>query len=214
MAVSTLSVMKKKARDAVYQAAHREEIKAYCVTYYAANREKVIARQAAWRKAYPEKKKARAVAYSAEHPEVAKKYRAVNREKRKAQKAAWDAANAEKVKAYSAANWEKKKAQNAAWGAAHPEVCLAYTHRRRARARKAKGRFTADDVKRIRAAQKDKCAVCRVPLKGRGHRDHIVPLVAGGSNWPRNIQLLCGSCNCSKGPKDPHVFMRERGMLL
>jgi 5-methylcytosine-specific restriction endonuclease McrA len=29
--------------------------------------------------------------------------------------------------------------------------------------------------------------------------DHIIPLVAGGSNTERNIQLLCVACNRSKG---------------
>ena len=29
--------------------------------------------------------------------------------------------------------------------------------------------------------------------------DHIIPLVAGGSNTERNIQLLCEACNRSKG---------------
>jgi 5-methylcytosine-specific restriction endonuclease McrA len=29
--------------------------------------------------------------------------------------------------------------------------------------------------------------------------DHIIPLVAGGSNTERNIQLLCETCNRSKG---------------
>jgi len=29
--------------------------------------------------------------------------------------------------------------------------------------------------------------------------DHIIPLVAGGSNTERNVQLLCEACNRSKG---------------
>jgi 5-methylcytosine-specific restriction endonuclease McrA len=29
--------------------------------------------------------------------------------------------------------------------------------------------------------------------------DHIIPLVAGGGNTERNIQLLCETCNRSKG---------------
>jgi hypothetical protein len=31
--------------------------------------------------------------------------------------------------------------------------------------------------------------------------DHILPVSRGGTNEPRNLQLLCGRCNSSKGTK-------------
>jgi 5-methylcytosine-specific restriction endonuclease McrA len=31
--------------------------------------------------------------------------------------------------------------------------------------------------------------------------DHITPLAVGGLNTPRNIRVLCRSCNSSKGAK-------------
>lgn len=31
--------------------------------------------------------------------------------------------------------------------------------------------------------------------------DHIHPIVRGGSHDPKNLQILCGSCNSSKGAK-------------
>lgn len=33
-------------------------------------------------------------------------------------------------------------------------------------------------------------------------RDHIIPLVRGGSNAPENIRFLCAHHNASKGGKD------------
>jgi len=44
-----------------------------------------------------------------------------------------------------------------------------------------------------------KCVRC-----GSGQRlefDHIIPVIAGGSSTERNVQLLCESCNRSKGAK-------------
>lgn len=42
------------------------------------------------------------------------------------------------------------------------------------------------------------CAVCGEPSKDLGV-DHIIPLVAGGTNDLDNLQLLCRSCNSAKG---------------
>jgi 5-methylcytosine-specific restriction endonuclease McrA len=41
------------------------------------------------------------------------------------------------------------------------------------------------------------CACCG--WYGPMTRDHIIPLVRGGTSDPRNIQLLCRPCNSSKG---------------
>lgn len=78
----------------------------------------------------------------------------------------------------------------------------------------APGEFDAGDIARIRLLQRDKCAVCAKRLNGRGHIDHIIPISRGGSNEPRNLQLTCVSCNCSKRDMDHIEFMRGRGRLL
>jgi 5-methylcytosine-specific restriction endonuclease McrA len=87
---------------------------------------------------------------------------------------------------------------------ADPENYTAYSFSRRITA---EGRFTAEDIKQIRIAQKGKCTVCGIALAFAGeHRDHIVPLAKRGTNWPSNIQLLCGACNMSKGTKSQTEF--------
>lgn len=47
--------------------------------------------------------------------------------------------------------------------------------------------------------RRDKGQCVRCGSRERLEFDHIIPLVAGGSNTERNIQLLCEPCNRSKG---------------
>lgn len=65
------------------------------------------------------------------------------------------------------------------------------------------GRHTSADIAAIRARQFNTCAGCGVSFDFvRPTVDHIKALINGGTNWPSNIQLLCRSCNDSKGAKD------------
>jgi 5-methylcytosine-specific restriction endonuclease McrA len=97
---------------------------------------------------------------------------------------------------------------------ANPERTTATHHRRRAKERSAAGSWAAADIQEIRRMQRDKCAVCRKPLKGKGDVDHIIALANGGSNDRRNLQLLCHSCNSSKQARCPVEFMQSRGLLI
>jgi 5-methylcytosine-specific restriction endonuclease McrA len=111
-------------------------------------------------------------------------------------------------------NPEKVTEQFRAWCRANPDKVRVYDRNKRARRRSAEGRHTAADIDRIRKAQKDRCAYCRSKLDGKGHVDHIKALARGGSNWPRNLQLLCVPCNSAKSASDPLDFARKRGKLL
>lgn len=59
-----------------------------------------------------------------------------------------------------------------------------------------------------------KCAICRCSVKSNYHLDHIMPLALGGEHAPRNLQLLCPSCNVRKNAKHPVVYMQEVGFLI
>lgn len=41
--------------------------------------------------------------------------------------------------------------------------------------------------------------------------DHVLPIAAGGTHWPENIQPLCYSCNCSKSNHDYTDYRPDRG---
>jgi 5-methylcytosine-specific restriction endonuclease McrA len=118
----------------------------------------------------------------------------------------WKTENPEKMAIYLA--------QQNAREEANPEIRRLKWRKRRARLVGAEGSFTDKDLAEIRRRQKDRCAACRQALHGGGEADHIVALAAGGSNHPRNIQLLCPPCNRKKHVKPMIVFMQELGFLL
>lgn len=62
--------------------------------------------------------------------------------------------------------------------------------------RGAAGRYTRFDIEAIRKSQDGQCAYCEETENL--HRDHIVPIARGGTNWPWNLQLLCAFHNTSK----------------
>lgn len=78
------------------------------------------------------------------------------------------------------------------------------------------GSHTADDIAAILRRQKYKCVECGASVRKRENRhvDHIMPLALGGSNDPSNLQVLCPSCNMSKGALHPIEFANRRGRLL
>lgn len=152
--------------------------------------------------ANPERYREAAKEYAKRNPEIIrareKRFRAENPQLIAARRKAWRDKNKEHIKEYDS----------------DPDLVRAKNHARRARKLAAEGEHKKKDIAEIRRMQKDKCAVCGLKLKGRGHIDHIVPLSKGGSNYARNLQLLCEPCNLSKSARDPIDFMRSRGRLL
>lgn len=100
--------------------------------------------------------------------------------------------------------------RNAAWVKANPEFHRAQQATRRARKKGNGGKHTQADINRIYAEQEGRCKVCAADFLETGyHVDHVVPLAAGGSNGPENLQLLCPTCNVRKGAKPFGEFLME-----
>lgn len=132
--------------------------------------------------------------------------------------------HADKNRSWNDKNRPKTRRACGDWKRKNPDQVNALNNRRRARKISAAGSYTADDVRRIFKLQRERCARCGVLITlrkpGRHSRrrkasvDHIVPLERGGSNFPKNIQLLCHLCNSAKGVRDPIEDARRVGRLI
>lgn len=102
------------------------------------------------------------------------------------------------------------------WRDKNPERRSAQDHNRRAKLRGAKGSHTGAQVRNLLIVQGFKCAeaTCRKSIKLKYHKDHVMPIVLGGANDIKNIQLLCPTCNLRKNAKHPADWARENGRLL
>lgn len=209
---------KEHAQAKARRDADLEKARSQARSWYADNRETVLAQQAASNAANPEKNRARVKAWRQANPEKKRTAAALYRERRRAadmeRRKAAAAERRATAEARREVNKERRRAQQTRWIKDNPEKVRAVRHRRRARNKKAEGFFTADDIARIYKAQKGRCAYCRCKLGADFHRDHVIALASGGTNWPSNIQLTCDPCNRSKGAKDPIRFAQARGMLL
>lgn len=116
---------------------------------------------------------------------------------------------------YYAKNKEAVQRKQALYIERNPLVQRVFHARRKARLIGAAGRHTKADIAAIVKAQRHRCAYCRLAFKNKKfHVDHIIALAVGGSNDRRNLQILCPTCNCSKGAKDPIQFAQQNGKLL
>lgn len=220
------------ARKKAYRDANRDKVSAYNKSYaeknadamrdkriaaYHANKDERRAHKAEIDKAYRERNKPEINARRRERIAADNDRRERNRlasakwyeENKERASAAAHARYAERreeikarVRAYEQANIEKARE----WGRAK-------TNKRRARL--ADGpQYSLADIQRLLVLQRCKCANCGASIKKKYHIDHRIPVAKGGTNDPRNIELLCPSCNLRKSAKLPHEFAQENGRLL
>lgn len=118
-------------------------------------------------------------------------------------------------KAWREKNRDKARLYETRYHAKRPEVTKSKNRNRKARKCAASGSHSAADIAALLRAQRWRCAWCSGRLAKTGyHVDHVLPLVLGGANGRDNLQILCPSCNTSKGAKHPLQFAKEHGRLL
>lgn len=195
-------------------------------------------RKLEYRKNSPEKTRASVnrsrQKYKAKHAEIAKRWREKNKGYLQAAKKQYVENNKEKVrlskrryylenkdrcllmsKMHKEKHADRYKAIQKEWRKNNKELIRANNRNRKSKLRNAEGSHTHKDVMGKYHAQGGMCAGCRKKVKyGEFHVDHIVPLALGGTNWPSNIQILCPSCNMSKGGRPPEHFYQKLGYLL
>lgn len=129
-------------------------------------------------------------------------------ESRKPYMAAWAAANAEHLR-----EWRRKR--DATLSEELREKRRVHVRNRRARKRGNGGKHTAAQIQDLLVRQRHKCPYCSANLRKGYHADHIMPLALGGSNDISNIQILCPTCNDSKGFSHPVAWaQKKKGLLL
>lgn len=171
---------------------------------YPQRAEKIKASNARWREENREKYLTHAREYAAANKarmnEASLKWARENKEVAKARAVAWRKANRERVR-----DAERQRRE------AEPDKFRTAVRNRRAKL-KVLGQHNATDIANLFSNQSGLCNGCRCDLNESGyHVDHIQAVANGGSNGPENLQLLCPTCNASKGTKDMHQWAKSKG---
>lgn len=181
--------LKNSARLNAY---HKEKHARYRAQDPEAFRLKGNARAAAWRSKHPEKAKA-----------VMRKYASAHRSELRLASRDYAKRNPEMIKKHSL----KRRGQpfpeaKKRWFAANKDRTRVTDHRKRAKRRMARGKFTTKQWFARCDLYGWCCAYCGIGLtKKTVQVDHVIALARGGTNWPANLVPACATCNVKKGVK-------------
>jgi len=110
---------------------------------------------------------------------------------------------------YQLANRESVLERCRAYKHNNRERCSVHEHSRRARLNGADGMHTTKQWVSRMEFHGYRCRYCSVSLTIKSAtKDHMIPLVKGGSNWPSNLVPACSSCNCRKQARTFTQYMK------
>lgn len=119
---------------------------------------------------------------------------------------------AEHVRARARARYRKNpdrcKKDTALYRQRHPERVRTRNIHQKTRRIGAPGRHTTSQWLNVLQSYRGLCVYCLGPAT---QRDHVVPIVRGGSNDIENIAPTCGHCNSSKNDTPLLMWMVRRG---
>ena len=198
---------------------HCTQCKACNRVYAQANKARISEYQVIYSRSRVEEKRAYDADYRARNGErlraQSKEYYQQNRDAVIASTSEWQRNNPVAVRAknkrWSDANPEKVKAAKAARYQANRDQHREYVRNRRMRIRKVGGQFTEGEFKRKLALYANRCHWCGRVIQDV-HRDHLIPLAKGGTNFISNVVPSCVPCNMRKNALMPWDF--QEGRLL
>lgn len=103
--------------------------------------------------------------------------------------------------------------QNRKYRARNPDRVREWAHRRKDGKTRDVPRLEYGTISKLLKAQRSRCAYCSKKLPPY-HVDHIEPINLGGRHEPRNLQLLCPTCNVKKWATAPEKYAQKIGLLL
>lgn len=183
-AAGTFDYLGARARTRKWRDSHRERKRAYKKAYYWKNRDKILAHLRAKRGSeYNKKREAARRERMAADPDL--KQRRIESNKRS-----------------YARRYPKIKETVKRYVAANPEKSRDWKRTTSARRRLAKGKYTTNQWLARFSFYGRRCAYCFADLTVKSpHRDHVVPVFFGGTNWASNLVPACKTCNLRKGTK-------------
>jgi 5-methylcytosine-specific restriction endonuclease McrA len=164
------------------------------------NQEHIRELKRAHQKAHPEK-----------YEEALRKYRETHREEINTQARERRQKNLEHYREIGRKSREKhaeeRNAYQREYGKANRDKLTLYTNNRRARKLEAKGSHTDEEWQKLKIFYNFKCLRCgKQEPEIKLTRDHVIPLIQGGTDSIDNIQPLCAHCNSKKNYK--HIDYR------
>jgi len=141
---------------------------------------------------------------------TAQEFRNLRRRQQRAADPTYRARATEYNRRHETRNQDAVRERKNAWYRANPLTANSQRQRRRGAELQADGFHTARDLRFILAIQRGRCAYCNA--RKDLHVDHIIPLSRDGSNWPWNLQWLCGRHNTSKGSRTDAEYRAVIGL--